>query len=116
MTARLKRYTYTPFMGLWMAGSAFTGGLFLILRGHVGPMRGVWGRWGALMGLHGVSCCYQRLSWPAMSAVAVSVCLLVGGVACLWLPAPHPPLPRALFTLSVILQQLSQNPAVSARW
>ena len=58
-----------------MASSAFRGGLFSTLQNHVGPLQGVWGHWGALIRLHGVSSCcqLQRPSRPTMSTVAVSV-------------------------------------------
>ena len=78
-----------------MARSAFTGGLFLTLLNHVGPLQGEWGHWGALIRLHGVSGCCQRPSRPTMSTVAVSVpywghtaavCLLVDGITRLRLP------------------------------
>ena len=101
MKARLKHYTYTPFTGLYMARSAFTGGLFPTLLNHVGPLQDAWGNWGALIRLHGVSGCCQRLSRPTRSTVAVSVpywghaaavCLLVDGITRLRLPTrPHRP-------------------------
>ena len=85
-----------------MARSAFTGGLFPTLLNHVGPLQGAWGHWGALIRLHGVSGCCQRLSRPTMSIVAVSVpywghiaavCVLVDGITRLRLPTrPHRPL------------------------
>ena len=86
-----------------MARSAFIGGPFPTLLNHVGPLQGAWGHWGALIRLHGVSGCCQRLSRPTMSTVAVSVpywghiaavCLLVDGITHLQLPTAHPsPLP-----------------------
>ena len=114
-----------------MARSAFTGGLFLTLLNHVGPLQGVWGHLGALIRLHGVSGCCQRPSQPTMSTVAVSVAywghtaavsLLVDGMACLRLPThphrpPHPPPPiNSIRDITAVGKKLSQNPAVSARW
>ena len=110
-----------------MARSAFTGGLFPTLLNHVGPLQGVWGYWGALIRLHGVSGCCQRPSRPTMSTVAVSVpywghtaavCLLVDGITRLRLPTrPHSPPPiNSIRDITAVGKKLSQNPAVSARW
>ena len=74
-------------MGLWMARSAFTGGLLTTL-GPVKPRRSTTGSMGPLMGT-------DRAAWGiklllmTVSAYQVAVCLLVDGIARLRLPN-HP--------------------------
>ena len=107
-----------------MARSAFTGGLFLTLQNHVGPLQGVWGHCGALIRLYGVSSCCLRPSGATMLIAAVSVpywehtaavCLLVNGIARLWLPTRPTPI-HSICDITAVGKKLSQNPAVSARW
>ena len=66
-----QHYQDTPMTGLKIARSAITGSIFLTLPIHDSPLWGIWCHWGALIRMHVVSSCCQRLSWPDKYTVAV---------------------------------------------